>query len=175
MTQRIIYQTDEGGVAVIIPAPEAIEQLGIEEIARKDVPAGKPFRIIDAADVPDDRTFRSAWEADMTLPHGTGIGPQAWFIEQYEAEITAIHADLGPVAPEPLVAAPEAEAELPADLTQEQKAAAYQELLDFVAAVNEQNTRLHAEALAQWDANKAARIEQLNKMIAVQRAELEAA
>lgn len=60
MTQRIIYPTDEGGVAVIIPAAEC--GLTIEEIAAKDVPAGKPFKIIDTADVPSDRTFRDAWE-----------------------------------------------------------------------------------------------------------------
>jgi hypothetical protein len=60
MTQRIIYPTDEGGVAVIIPAPEC--GLTIEEIAAKDVPAGKPFKIINTEDVPTDRTFRDAWE-----------------------------------------------------------------------------------------------------------------
>ena len=60
MTQRIIYPTDEGGVAVIIPAPEC--GLTIEEIAAKDVPAGKEFKIINTADVPTDRTFRAAWE-----------------------------------------------------------------------------------------------------------------
>lgn len=60
MNQRIIYPTDEGGVAVIIPAPEC--GLTIEEIAAKDVPAGKPFKIVDVADIPSDRTFREAWE-----------------------------------------------------------------------------------------------------------------
>lgn len=58
--KRIIYPTPEGGVAVIVPAPEC--GLTIEEIARKDVPAGVDFRIVDAADIPDDRTFRNAWE-----------------------------------------------------------------------------------------------------------------
>ena len=57
---RIIYPTPEGGVAIIIPAPEC--GLTIEEIAAKDVPAGVPFRIVDAADIPSDRTFRNAWE-----------------------------------------------------------------------------------------------------------------
>lgn len=60
MNQRIIYPTDEGGVAVIVPAPEC--GLTIEEIAAKDVPAGKPFKIVDVADIPSDRTFRNAWE-----------------------------------------------------------------------------------------------------------------
>lgn len=73
MTQRIIYQADEGGVAVLIPTPEALEQYGIEAIALKDVPAGKPFKIVATSDVPSDRTFRSAWEVDpSTLTDGVG-------------------------------------------------------------------------------------------------------
>jgi len=62
--QRIIYPTDEGGVAVIIPAPEWLAQEGnsIEALAAKDVPAGKPWKVVNAADIPTDRTFRAAWE-----------------------------------------------------------------------------------------------------------------
>jgi hypothetical protein len=60
MNQRIIYPTDEGGVAIIIPAIEC--GLTIEEIATKDVPVGKPYKIVDVADIPTDRTFRDAWE-----------------------------------------------------------------------------------------------------------------
>lgn len=60
MNQRIIYPTDEGGVAIIIPAPEC--GLTIEEIAAKDVPEGKHYKIVDVADIPEDRTFRDAWE-----------------------------------------------------------------------------------------------------------------
>jgi hypothetical protein len=60
MNQRIIYATDDGGVAIIVPAAEC--GLTIEEIAAKDVPAGKEFQIVDVADIPTDRTFRNAWE-----------------------------------------------------------------------------------------------------------------
>ena len=60
MNKRIVYPTPEGGVAVIIPAPEC--GLTIEEIAAKDVPAGKQFEIVDVSDIPEDRTFRNAWE-----------------------------------------------------------------------------------------------------------------
>jgi len=59
MNQRIIYPTDDGGVAIIIPADCG---LTIEEIAAKDVPAGKPYKIVDITDIPTDRTFRNAWE-----------------------------------------------------------------------------------------------------------------
>jgi hypothetical protein len=60
----IIYPNDTIGICVLTPAPEC--GLSIEEIAAKDVPAGKPYKIIDAADVPADRTFRNAWTADFT-------------------------------------------------------------------------------------------------------------
>jgi hypothetical protein len=59
---RIIYPNDDGGVSIIVPAPEALETMTIEEIAAKDVPAGKPFKIVDVSDIPSDRTFRNAWE-----------------------------------------------------------------------------------------------------------------
>ena len=64
MTQRIIYPTDDGGVAVLVPAPEWLAEEGntIEKLAEKDVPAGKPFKIVNTEDVPSDRTFRNAWE-----------------------------------------------------------------------------------------------------------------
>ena len=64
MSFRIIYPTDDGGVAVLIPAPEWLAQEGntIEALAEKDVPTGKPFKIIATEDVPSDRTFRNAWE-----------------------------------------------------------------------------------------------------------------
>lgn len=60
MNQRIIYPNDDGGVAVVIPAAEC--GLTIEEIAAKDVPAGKPYKIVDVSEIPSDRTFRNAWE-----------------------------------------------------------------------------------------------------------------
>ncbi len=61
MNQRIIYPTDDGGVVVIIPSPEYLETHTIEELAAKDVPTGKPYQIVDVADIPTDRTFRNAW------------------------------------------------------------------------------------------------------------------
>lgn len=54
--QRVIYPNDEGGVSIIVPAPGVTEAQVLAA-----VPAGKPYQIIDAADVPTDRTFRDAW------------------------------------------------------------------------------------------------------------------
>jgi hypothetical protein len=57
--KRILFPNDDGGVAIIIPT----ESL---ELAMKDIPSGKPYRIVDAADIPADREFRNAWTADFT-------------------------------------------------------------------------------------------------------------
>ena len=62
MTQRIIYPNDDGGVSILIPSPEYLAEHTIEELAAKDVPEGKPYKIVDVADIPTDRTFRDAWE-----------------------------------------------------------------------------------------------------------------
>lgn len=69
---KIIYKTDDG-MAVIIPSDEALASYTIEEIAAKDVPAGLKYKIVDADDIPSDRTFRNAWEVDeAVLTDGVG-------------------------------------------------------------------------------------------------------
>ena len=67
MYQRIIYPTDDGGVAVIIPAPEAVAMLGIDAIAQKDVPTGKPYKIVDVSEIPIDRSKREAWVVSVDI------------------------------------------------------------------------------------------------------------
>ena len=83
MNFRIIYPT-ENGVSIIIPSPNC--EIPINEIARKDVPAGVPYKIIDVSDIPSDRTFRAAWETQIDEPDGYGIGSEAWFAEQQGSE-----------------------------------------------------------------------------------------
>jgi len=57
--KRIIYSTDDGGVAIIIPADNC--GLTVEQIRDKDVPTGKTSYIVDKSVVPTDRSFRNAW------------------------------------------------------------------------------------------------------------------
>jgi hypothetical protein len=76
MNQVIIYNQDNGIPAVVMPTQEALASHTIMKIAIKDVPAGKPFKIVDAADIPSDRTFRAAWtvsESELT----DGIGGES--------------------------------------------------------------------------------------------------
>ena len=76
--KRIIYQSGSG-IAIIAPVDSCIT---IDEIARKDVPVGLPYRIINTSDIPTDRTFRDAWEADFSEPDGYGIGHESWCAAQ---------------------------------------------------------------------------------------------
>jgi hypothetical protein len=74
MTQVIIYNQDNGIPAVVMPTQEALSSHTIEQIAAKDVPAGKKFKIVDAADLPTEP--QEAWvvnEADLT----DGIGGES--------------------------------------------------------------------------------------------------
>lgn len=69
--KRIIYQNDDNSISILTPAPEC--PLTIEEIAQKDVPTGKKYKIVDISEIPNDRTFRNAWEIDESeLTDGVG-------------------------------------------------------------------------------------------------------
>ena len=67
MSQVIIYKQDNGTVAIIRPTEEALATMTLAQIAAKDVPAGVPFQIVDAATIPTDRAFRNAWKDDLTV------------------------------------------------------------------------------------------------------------
>tara|TARA_R110000796_G_C14458418_1_gene424218 strand:- start:370 stop:585 length:216 start_codon:yes stop_codon:yes gene_type:complete len=70
MQKRIIYQTQNGGVAIIIPADCG---LTVEQIAKKDVPTGLPYKIVNVSEIPKDRSERDQWSVDgADLTDGVG-------------------------------------------------------------------------------------------------------
>ena len=75
---KIVYQQDNGVVAIITPVlteinPSTGVVWTIDEIAAKDVPTGKKYKIIADSDVPTDRSFRNAWYVDESdLTDGVG-------------------------------------------------------------------------------------------------------
>jgi hypothetical protein len=81
MAQVIVYPNESGSVSLITPGQDFLNTHGITEVARKDVPAGTPYLIVDDATLPSQEYF-NAWEADFTNPDGVGIGPAAWFAER---------------------------------------------------------------------------------------------
>jgi hypothetical protein len=72
MTQVIIFKQDNGVPAVIMPTQEALNKYGIQAIAQKDVPHGKPYKIVDAASLPQN-VPQEAWVIDdADLNDGVG-------------------------------------------------------------------------------------------------------
>ena len=69
--KRIIYKNTDGSVSVIVPITNS--GLTVEQIAKKDVPTGKAYKIVDVSEISSDRTFRNAWEIDESeLTDGVG-------------------------------------------------------------------------------------------------------
>lgn len=65
---KIIFPNGSGGIAVIHPTGE----IPLEQVAVKDVPSGVPYLLVEDEDIPSDRTYREAWEADFNNPDGYG-------------------------------------------------------------------------------------------------------
>lgn len=59
MHQRIIYQNPNNTVSFLIPVLDS--GLTIQQIAEKDVPAGRPWRIVSATELPQ-LSSRNRWE-----------------------------------------------------------------------------------------------------------------
>lgn len=78
MGQVIVYQPPGRPAAVMIPGGA---DLTLEQIGQKDVPAGLQFWIVDADTIPEDRTFRDAWELDITA-----MGPRSGIGGTYQPE-----------------------------------------------------------------------------------------
>lgn len=70
---KIIYINDDGGVSVIHPTDEGLRVAGIMALAIKDVPAGKPFKIVEESYLPSTREARGSWRVDPAeLTDGVG-------------------------------------------------------------------------------------------------------
>ena len=75
MSKRIVFQLPGRPVTILIPCECG---LTVEQIGKKDVPAGVPFWIVEAATIPADRTFRDAWELDVSsMGEPSGFGGEA--------------------------------------------------------------------------------------------------
>lgn len=70
---RIIYQNKDLTVAILIPAQEVLDVVGLQAIAEKDVPQDLPYWLVNDTDIPSDRTERDRWILeDMPEPDGFG-------------------------------------------------------------------------------------------------------
>ena len=66
---KIIYPNSTGGVAVAIANPKYTD---LKEAAKKLLPKGVPFKVVNDSDLPSDDTFFDAWEYDFSNNDGVG-------------------------------------------------------------------------------------------------------
>lgn len=91
---RIIYKNKDNSVAVLIPAQEVLDAVGLQAIAEKDVPKpyqyaidwdidgnpiayeeySTPYWLVMETDIPSDRTERNQWVLDGTEGEPDGFG-----------------------------------------------------------------------------------------------------
>ena len=57
--KRFIYENDDGGISIVIPADNC--PLTLEQIKDKDCPKDRPVYTVDKSAIPTDRSFRNAW------------------------------------------------------------------------------------------------------------------
>jgi hypothetical protein len=91
MSKAIIYRENNGTPAVMAPTQEALDALGIMAIALKDVPKGKRFKILDAAEFAElEGIPQEAWvvdEADLTDGVGADFGcGSEWAVIDYDGD-----------------------------------------------------------------------------------------
>lgn len=74
---KIIFKNQDNSIGIITPTDEALSFATIEQIAEKDVPHDLPYWIVEDSVIPENRTFRSAWEVDESLGEPTGFGGES--------------------------------------------------------------------------------------------------
>jgi|TARA_R100001594_G_scaffold10814_1_gene25053 hypothetical protein len=67
----VIYNDKENRLVVLVPSTKC--GLTLEQIAKKDVPTGTKYKIVDRSFLPSDGDFRNAWEiSESELTDGVG-------------------------------------------------------------------------------------------------------
>jgi len=74
---KIVFKNEDNSIGIITPTDEALSFATIEQIAEKDVVHNLPYWIVEDSIIPEDRTFRNAWEIDENLGKPDGFGGES--------------------------------------------------------------------------------------------------
>lgn len=74
---KIIFKNKDNSIGIIIPTSEALSFATIEQIAEKDVVHNLPYWIVEDSVIPENRTFRGAWEIAESLGKPDGFGGES--------------------------------------------------------------------------------------------------
>ena len=85
---KIIFKNQDNSIGIITPSGEALSFATIEQIAEKDVVHNLPYWIVEDSVIPENRTFRSAWEIDESFGKPDGFGGEN---NQFDSSLLAIY------------------------------------------------------------------------------------
>lgn len=74
---KIIFKNQDNSIGIITPTSEALSFATIEKIAEKDCPHNLPYWIVEDSVIPENRTFRNAWEIDENFGKPDGFGGES--------------------------------------------------------------------------------------------------
>jgi hypothetical protein len=74
---KIIFKNQDNSIGIIIPTDEALKFATVIQVAEKDVPHNLPYWIVEDSAIPENRTFRSAWEIDESFGEPDGFGKES--------------------------------------------------------------------------------------------------
>ena len=81
---KIIFKNQDNSIGIITPSDEALNFSTVIQVAEKDVPHDLPYWIVEDSVIPENRTFRSAWEIDESFVEPDGFGGES---NQFDAEL----------------------------------------------------------------------------------------
>jgi len=74
---KIIFKNEDNSIGIIAPTEEALSFATVIQVAEKDVPHNSPYWIVETSLIPEDRTFRSAWEIDENFGKPDEFGKES--------------------------------------------------------------------------------------------------
>ena len=70
---KILHNDTDGNLVITTPSEAAIGAMNIDDIAKKVVPEGLPYKIVEDNEIPTDRENRNFWAVDSSeLNDGVG-------------------------------------------------------------------------------------------------------
>ena len=81
---KIVFKNQDNSIGIITPTDEALKFATVIQVAEKDVPHNLPYWIVEDSVIPENRTFRSAWEIGESFGKPDGFGKES---NQFDAEL----------------------------------------------------------------------------------------
>ena len=85
---KIIFKNEDNSIGIITPTQEVLKFATVLQVAEKDVPHNLPYWIVEDSVIPENRTFRSAWEIDESMGKPDGFGGES---NQFDDDLLKVY------------------------------------------------------------------------------------